>query len=147
MNQITPDLRKQIAERADSICEYCLIHEADTLWGCEVDHVISLKHGGETHADNLAYACAFCNRHKSSDIGSLIPHTDRFCRFFDLRTDQWSDHFILQGNAIEPLTAIGEATARILQFNSPDRLIERQSLAAEGRYPTPPAHQRMSPSS
>ena len=129
-------MRQRIAHRAHHLCEYCLIHEEDTFWSCEVDHIISLKHDGKTHAANLAYACAFCNRYKGSDIGSRIPKTDRFCRFFNPRTDRWCDHFQLERIVIQPLTDIGEATSRILQFNSPDRLIERQALADEGRYPT-----------
>jgi 5-methylcytosine-specific restriction endonuclease McrA len=59
---IPTELRLLVAERANHLCEYCLIHEDDTFVGCQVDHIISLKHGGQTEADNLAYACAFCNR-------------------------------------------------------------------------------------
>ncbi len=65
-------LRRLVAIRANSLCEYCLIHEEDAFFGCEVDHIISEKHGGQTEADNLAYACAFCNRAKGSDIGSIV---------------------------------------------------------------------------
>ncbi len=43
------------------LCEYCLIHEDDTFFGCEVDHIISQKHGGPTEPENLAYACLPCN--------------------------------------------------------------------------------------
>ncbi len=35
---------------------------------------------------------------------------------------------------IEPLTDIGEVTARILQFNSRDRTLERQLLISLNRY-------------
>ena len=31
-------LRRQVAERAYHVCEYCLIHEDDTFWGCQVHH-------------------------------------------------------------------------------------------------------------
>ena len=68
---VSAPLRRQVAERADALCEYCLIAETDTFFGCEVDHIISEKHGGATQLDNLAYACTFCNRHKGSDIGSI----------------------------------------------------------------------------
>lgn len=53
---VPTELRRLVAERADHICEYCLIHERDTYAGCQVDHVISEKHGGPTEADNLALA-------------------------------------------------------------------------------------------
>jgi hypothetical protein len=43
---ISAELRRLVVARAESLCEYCLIHEEDTFFGCEVDHVISEKHGG-----------------------------------------------------------------------------------------------------
>ncbi len=61
---ISKNLRFQIADQANHICEYCLIHEDDTYFGFEIDHIISLKHGGDTDAANLAYACVLCNRKK-----------------------------------------------------------------------------------
>lgn len=72
---ISQNLRKLVATRADFLCEYCLIHEQDTAFGCAIDHIISLKHGGATDADNLAYAYVFCNRFKGSDIGSIVWQT------------------------------------------------------------------------
>lgn len=51
---ISAELRQTVADRANHLCEYCLIAEADTFYGCEVDHIISLKHGGSSDADNLA---------------------------------------------------------------------------------------------
>ncbi|HEX8921153.1 MAG TPA: HNH endonuclease signature motif containing protein, partial [Pyrinomonadaceae bacterium] len=69
--RISSELRRLIAARANYLCEYCLVAEEDTYFGCEVDHIISVKHGGATKAENLAYACAFCNRYKGSDIASI----------------------------------------------------------------------------
>ena len=68
---INAELRQTIADRANHLCEYCLIAKADTFYGCQVDHIISLKHGGSSELDNLAYACASCNRAKGSDVGSI----------------------------------------------------------------------------
>ncbi len=69
---ISEELRRLVAERADYICEYCLIAEADRSSSCQVDHIISVKHGGSTTPDNLAYACIYCNLQKGSDLGSII---------------------------------------------------------------------------
>jgi hypothetical protein len=131
---ISAELRRSVVDRADRICEYCRIHEDDTFFGCHIDHVISEKHGGATEADNLALACTFCNLHKGSDIGSLTAD-QVLTRFFNPRTDRWSEHFALVSTIIEPLTPIGEVTARIFEFNSSERLLERQALIAVGRYP------------
>jgi hypothetical protein len=132
---ISASLRRLVVSRAAHLCEYCLIHEDDTFFGCEVDHIISRKHGGATQEDNLAYACLFCNRNKGSDISSRIPETGELIRFFNPRIERWSDHFQVKGAMIVPLTAVGTATARILRFNDEDRLLERDVLRNEGRYP------------
>jgi hypothetical protein len=143
ISYINADLRRLIVLRADHLCEYCLIHEDDTFWGCEVDHIISEKHGDPTTAYNLAYACLFCNRAKGSDIGSICWRGGEFSRFFHPRTDRWFDHFTLSGVEIIPRTNIGEVTARILGFNHPDRLLERRTLQAVNRYPCSKAQARM----
>jgi hypothetical protein len=132
-------LRRRITARARKFCEYCLIHEDDTNFGCEADHIISIKHGGSTTGENLALACLPCNRSKGSDIGSLVH--DRFTRFYNPRIDRWFDHFELapDGGRIAVLSEIGSATARILGFNLPERLEERALLRSLGRYPLPGA--------
>ena len=84
---------------------------------------------------NLAYACAVCNRNKGSDIASINRTTGALVRFFHPRLDRWSDHFQLRDETIQALTAIGEVTARILGFNTPERLLEREELRIAGRYP------------
>lgn len=132
---INTELRQTIADRAKQSCEYCLIAEADTFYGCEVDHIISLKHGGSSNADNLAYACALCNRAKGSDVGS-ISASGEFTRFFNPRTDHWSEHFRLEGSLIQPLTTIGEVTARIFGFNDSTRLHERDEMIQFRIYPS-----------
>ena len=135
---ISNELRQTIADRAKQLCEYCLIAEADAFYGCEVDHIISLKHGGSSDADNLAYACAVCNRAKGSDVGSVSASRE-FTRFFNPRTDHWPEHFKLEGSLIQPRTTIGEVTARILSFNDSARIHEREELIRFGRYPCDPA--------
>jgi hypothetical protein len=136
-------LRRLVALRAEGLCEYCLIHEHDTYFGCQVEHVIAEKHGGATVSDNLAYACTLCNRFKGSDLGSVSPATGQLVRFFNPRTDRWSDHFRLDGAEIVPLTETGAVTVRILAMNHHDRVAERQTLGAEGRYPSAAAAVRV----
>jgi 5-methylcytosine-specific restriction endonuclease McrA len=70
-SDVAEPLRLRVAERAYRVCEYCLVHEDDLYHGCEVDHIISQKHGGRTAEENLAFACFHCNRHKGSDLGSI----------------------------------------------------------------------------
>jgi hypothetical protein len=143
LTYISAELRRLVVSRAEEICEYCLIAEEDTFYGCAVDHIISEKHGGPTHGDNLALACVFCNQAKGSDVGSIHWESGEFVRFFNPRFDRWTDHFKLIGNRIEALTVIGAVTARILGFNETERLLERQTLQAINRYPNPAALRRM----
>ena len=131
-------LRRLVAERAGRLCEYCLIHEEDTFFGCQIEHVIAEKHGGATVAENLAYACTFCNRNKGSDIATLSPASGQLTRLFNPRTDAWGDHFDIsyEGMLIRPRTDVGAATVRLLDLNHPDRVTERQTLHDSGRFPS-----------
>lgn len=38
---INAALRQEVVARANQLCEYCLLHEDDTYYGCQVDHIIS----------------------------------------------------------------------------------------------------------
>lgn len=127
--------RRIVRQRSGEGCEYCLIHEDDAFFSFEIDHIISEKHGGLTHPDNLAYTCFFCNRFKGSDIGSVLLPDTQIIRFYHPRKDIWQEHFKLENGVIQPLTDIGEVTAKILKFNDVDRIIERRLLIESGRYP------------
>ena len=140
---ISESVRQQVAERAYHVCEYCLIHEDDTFWGCQVDHIISRKHGGGSEVGNLAWACACCNSRKGSDIATLVGQPPLLVRLFHPRSDRWADCFHLDGARIEPLSPIGLGTATLLEFGAESRIRERQSLAEGGRYPTIEALARM----
>lgn len=140
---ISAELRRLVRTRAHALCEYCLIAEEDTFFGCAVDHIISEKHGGPTEEQNLAYACVLCNQAKGSDIGSIHRPSGAFVRFFNPRTDDWSLNFALDGTRIDGISPIGEVTARILALNASDRLLERQALHDVNRYPSAAAALRM----
>jgi len=134
-DEISPALRRGVAERAGHRCEYCRMPEAELLAGCEVDHIISRKHNGPTNLANLALSCERCNRAKGTDVGSVFGAEQKFMRLFNPRIDRWEDHFRLREAVVEPLTEIGEVTARLLRFNSPDRVIQRWALQQVGAYP------------
>jgi hypothetical protein len=132
---VSAAVRRLVMQRANGKCEYCLVREEDSALNLQVEHIISEKHGGATREDNLASACVFCNRFKGSDIASISPTTGQVVRLYDPRRDRWSDHFQINGALIVPITEVAEATARLLRFNSDDRLLERRTLQAAGRYP------------
>jgi hypothetical protein len=100
-----------------------------------VDHILSRKHGGSSSLDNLAFCCIFCNRYKGSDVAAIDARTGEVVRLFNPRLDKWPDHFRISGAVIEPLSSLGEITARLLQFNQAQRVAERALLQAAGYYP------------
>jgi 5-methylcytosine-specific restriction endonuclease McrA len=101
-----------------------------------VDHIRSIKHGGLTSEENLAFACFHCNRHKGTDLGSVSERTGTLVPFYNPRSDRWKDHFCWNEGRIDSMTDIGEVTVRLLEFNHPERVAFRKLLAAAGRYPT-----------
>lgn len=128
-------LRREVRERARERCEYCLLAESQDFFPHEPDHLIALKHDGETSSANLALACFYRNRFKGSNIASLDPLTGELVALFNPRAQNWTEHFRLKGGLIIPLTATGRATERLLRLNLPDRLKLRERRAALGLYP------------
>lgn len=133
---ISESLRRLVAERAGYRCEYCRIPESNSFYSFQVDHVISIKHGGKTEADNLAFACSICNRNKGSDLGTILGRSEDIIRFVNPRKDGWREPFEVTGEGLlNSKTQIGEATIKIFGLNHPDSIIERRLLLSIGLYP------------
>ena len=128
-------LRRQVQERAQGRCEYCLIHESDMYYPHEPDHVIAEKHGGPTSLDNLAWACFYCNRFKGSDLASFDPTSNKVVFLFHPREQRWNRHFRLNGALIEGITSSGRATVALLHLNDAERVAYRLGLIDIGHYP------------
>ncbi|MCC3419868.1 MAG: HNH endonuclease [Microcoleus sp. PH2017_29_MFU_D_A] len=125
---VSASLRRMVCDRANGYCEYCLIPETLALSSHQIDHIIAEKHSGETVESNLALSCSICNKNKGSDIASIDPETGEVVRLYNPRKDSWEDHFQIQteNGTIQPLTAIGRVTVRLLQVNRAEYLIERK---------------------
>lgn len=131
---VSPAIRKQVSGRANSCCEYCLMYEAHSFIKFQIEHIISLKHGGKSELDNLAYSCFYCNSFKGSDIASYTE-AQILTRLYHPREDRWTDHFQLEKEIISPKSDIGKVTVSILGLNKADRLIERRALIEAKAYP------------
>ena len=136
MTYIPEALRQLVIERAGACCEYCLIHQRDSLFTHEVDHIIAEKHRGETVVENLCLSCLECNRHKGSDFASFDPDTNQVTMLFNPRQHIWDEHFQLEGARIRPKTPEGRVTVFLLHLNDENRVRERQVLLEAGRYPS-----------
>lgn len=135
MSYVSSRLRALVIARARESCEYCRVHADYAAFVHEIDHVIAQQHGGATTSDNLAYACAQCNRFKGSNVAAIDPQTGDIVPLYNPRSQHWHDHFQLDGPVITPLTAVGRATEKLLQLNQIDRILLRKELLAVGRYP------------
>jgi hypothetical protein len=137
MNQtrMLASLRREVRERAGERCEYCLLAESQAAVPHEPDHLIALKHAGQTTSENLALACFDCNRFKGSDIASIDTVTGELLGLFNPRTQRWFEHFRLNGAHIIPLTTVGRVTERLLRLNLPSRVKIRARLIAQAEYP------------
>ncbi len=128
MNPPSHALRRQVENRAQFRCEYCLLPNQLSFYPHEIDHIIARKHGGQTTLDNLAYTCWRCNRYKGSDLGSFDPQTQKFSFLYNPRTQNWQDHFEQDQFQIRGKTPEGRTTAHLLKFNTEERITERKRI-------------------
>jgi hypothetical protein len=132
---ISVSVRQFVADRASSRCEYCKVHQQDTFFAFQIDHVVSLKHGGKNEIDNLAFACPQCNSYKGSDLATFIGEYQNIVPIFNPRYQAWGEHFEYSEGVVLARTLIGEATIKLLQFNGADRIIQRSILEDAGLWP------------
>ncbi len=131
---VSPSLREFVTKRAKRICEYCLAFEGHSYVKFQMEHIISIKHGGKTVAENLALSCFYCNNSKGTDLGTILKD-GKFTRFYHPRNDDWWDHFELENHLFIPRSKIGEGTIKILELNHEERLMERLAFLEIGQFP------------
>jgi HNH endonuclease len=136
MSEYVPaELRRLIRERAGHRCEYCLLHEDDAFLQHEPDHIIAVKHRGETNEANLAWTFLVCNRGKGSDLASVDETTGEIVRL-QPRTDSRDDHLeLMKDGSLSARTAIGRVTITLIKLNRPELLAIRSLLAKSIRKP------------
>jgi len=132
---MTAAQREAVRQRASGRCEYCRLRDsAMEPEDFHVEHIAARKHGGSDDADNLAWACIFCNLYKGPNLASLDPDSGELTRLFHPRRDRWQEHFQLDGALIVGLTAVGRTTCWLLELNSDILITLRLSLMREGRW-------------
>ena len=134
---ISPSVRRLVAERAKSRCEYCQLQQELCPDTFEVDHILPRALGGKTEPNNLCYACPVCNNAKRSQITAHDPHTGRRVRLFDPRRQNWQRHFRWSADSghLFGRTTIGRATVEALDMNRPRIVHIRLLWAALGLHP------------
>lgn len=131
--------RREVAKRANYYCEYCRCPEAYALQSFECEHIIPLSRGGESHLENLAWACGGCNRFKASRIQAVNPESGKWVMLYHPRSHKWEEHFVWDVNMsmLFGLTAIGRATIEALRMNRPGVINLRQLLILVDKHPPP----------
>jgi HNH endonuclease len=89
-------LKETLRRRAGFRCEYCHLPEAIAELPFQFDHIVAAQHGGMPTEDNLAWACARCNRHKGPNLSGIDPESGKLTRLFNPRIDVWAEHFYLE---------------------------------------------------
>jgi hypothetical protein len=130
---IPAKIKNQVILKADFKCEYCLLPDKVSFYNFHIDHIRSLKHGGTSNIENLAYCCPDCNHFKGTDIASFDKN-DELIRFFNPRSDDWNEHFEILNGMVLGKTDIGIVTEQIFKFNDIDRLIFRIELIKLNQY-------------
>jgi hypothetical protein len=100
-----------------------------------VEHVIPQSKGGESTVQNLALACPGCNLHKADRTTAIDPLTGEQVALFHPLQQRWPEHFRFKGYEMEGLTAIGRATAVMLDLNHLRRQRIRRVEESFGLYP------------
>ena len=135
---VSDAIRRLVLERAGERCEYCLIR----AWPLTVDHILPRRsgHAEPDHPDNLAAACAPCNRAKSDATTGRDVLTDAEHRLFDPRRMRWADHFAWQADYLEVVgrTPIGRATVARLRLNREIYRRQRRVLRLAASVGGPP---------
>ena len=126
---VSETLRNFVNERANSRCEYCLLHQSEGRpYRFPVDRIVAGQHGGEYTHENTALSCHECNEKKGPNLSGVDHTNNSIVPLFNPRTQSWTEHFEFNGVLIVGKTATGRATARTLGFNQPDRLELRREL-------------------
>jgi 5-methylcytosine-specific restriction endonuclease McrA len=132
---MTEGERQNIRHRAGCRCEYCRLPDfAMDREDFHVEHIIAKKHGGKDVAENLAWACIFCNLYKGPNLASLDPDSGELTRLFNPRQDIWEEHFRLETAHIVGITPIGRTTSWLLEMNSEIFISLRRSLMRENLW-------------
>lgn len=125
--------RQLVRTRANDRCEYCHLPQAAAPFlTFHIEHVQAQQHVEDDSLENLALACPDCNRHKGPNLTTIDPQTRLIVRLFHPRQDEWDAHFEYRGAILVGRTLVGEATIRLLQMNTVERVEMRAELHASG---------------
>ena len=118
------DIREQVRQRANFICEFCGVTEADTGGRLTIDHFRPRTKGEDDSLENLLYCCVRCNQYKQ-DYWSTSSGDPSL---WNPRLEPASRHFLkLDDGTLYPLTPTGTFTLKRLRLNRSPLVAYRSS--------------------
>jgi hypothetical protein len=72
-----------------------------------IERVVARQHGGDDRFMNLALSCPWRNRYKGTNLSAIDPESQLIVPLFHPRTQDWDEHFFLDGFVIAGLTPTG----------------------------------------
>jgi hypothetical protein len=91
------------------------------------------SHGGTDDPEVLCYACAQCNWAKGPNLAGL--HGGKLYPLFNPRKQLWHRHFRWKHTILVGKTKTGIVTVQVLNINDASRVMLRENLLFEGRFP------------
>ena len=135
--RVSSRLRRQVRERAAGCCEYCRSQDRFAMQPFSAEHIEPRSQQGQTHLENLAWACQGCNNHKYNKTLARDHVTGEMVSLFHPRQHRWTDHFAWNevGTLILGLSPIGRATVETLQLNRQGLVNLRRILFSVREHP------------
>ena len=84
---VSVKLRKTVTDRANRLCEYCMMPLDFSHDPFEVEHIKPISKKGKTVSSNLALSCRGCNLCKSDKTEGFDAVSDEVVRLFNPRQD------------------------------------------------------------
>ena len=129
--------RKQIEQRAFFRCEYCQCWAMYSSQSFVYEHIDPIAKGGETHLENICFACGGCNGHKHAKTTGFDPVSKTRVLLYHPRRQNWEAHFQWSNDFLHVvgLTAVGRATVNELKLNRMGVVNMRTLLLMAGLHP------------
>jgi hypothetical protein len=127
-------LRAFIRERAGRRCEYCHLREENAgRLSFQIEHIIARQHGGTDDPEALCYACPQCNWAKGPNLAGMVA--GKLYPLFNPRKQRWHRHFRWDKSVLVGKTKTAIVTIQVLNINDRARVMLRENLVLEGRFP------------
>jgi hypothetical protein len=147
---ISKEIRQQVRERAEFLCEYCHSSEDASAARFEIDHIQPRSRGGADTVENLALACQRCNSYRYNFTEGVDPKSQASTPLFNPRSQRWNDHFAWEqdGLVIRGTSAVGRATCDRMDLNdqahNEGAIVKARRLWIRGGW-HPPSDDAMAP--